>query len=174
MIPKNKKVIKWFRAVLPYLMTALFCSNIGRAWRLAEVNDGSKLLVFIKILPVCLKRIIPSFSPFDLLIGAACGGLLNSFSFNDALLTALFGTPNRQNTMDRLGVVCTAFPDEDFRTAAVILRERIRKMDDFSWTALCKLSKWEISQMFDSESFLFDTEDEIDEEEDDEDDAYES
>ena len=47
-------------------------------------------------------------------------------------------------------------------------------MDDFSWTALCKLSKWEISQMFDSESFLFDTEDEIDEEEDDEDDAYES
>lgn len=98
----------------------------------------------------------------------------NRFSFNDALLTALFGTPNRQNTMDRLGVVCTAFPDEDLRTAAVILRERIRKMDDFSWTALCKLSKWEISQMFDSESFLFDTEDEIDEEEDDEDDAYES
>ena len=27
----------------------------------------------------------------------------NRFSFNDALLTALFGTPNRQNTMDRLG-----------------------------------------------------------------------
>ena len=100
----------------------------------------------------------------------------NRFSFNDALLTALFGTPNRQNTMDRLGVVCTAFPDEDLRTAAVILRERIRKMDDFSWTALCKLSKWEISQMFDSESFLFDAEDEIDEDDDleDEDDAYES
>lgn len=100
----------------------------------------------------------------------------NRFSFNDALLTTLFGTPNRQNTMDRLGVVCAAFPDEDFRTAAVILRERIRKMDDFSWTALCKLSKWEISQMFDSESFLFDAEDEIDEDDDldDEDDAYES
>ena len=90
----------------------------------------------------------------------------NRFSFNDALLTALFGTPSRQNTMDRLGVVCAAFPDEDFRTAAVILRERIRKMDDFSWTALCKLSKWEISQMFDSESFLFDAEDEIDEDDD--------
>jgi len=100
----------------------------------------------------------------------------NRFSFNDALLAALFGTPNRQNTIDRLGVVCTAFPDEDFRTAAVILRERIRKMDDFSWTALCKLSKWEISQMFDSESFLFYAEDEIDEDDDmeDEDDAYES
>ena len=100
----------------------------------------------------------------------------NRFSFNDALLTALFGTPNRQNTMDRLGVVGTAFPDEDFRTAAVIRRERIRKMDDFSWTALCKLSKWEIGQMFDSESFLFDAEDEIDEDDDleDEDDAYES
>ena len=97
----------------------------------------------------------------------------NRFSFNDALLTALFGTPNRQKTMDRLGVVCSAFPDEDFRTAAVILRERIRKMDDFSWTALCKLSKWEISQLFDSERILYDAGDELyDEDEDDEDDAY--
>ena len=93
------------------------------------------------------------------------------FNFNDALLTALFGTPNRKNTIDRLGVVCTAFPDEDFRTAAVILRERIRKMDDFSWTALCKLSKWEISQLFDTERFLYDGEDELDDD-DDEDDAY--
>ena len=73
--------------------------------------------------------------------------------------------------MDRLGVVCTAFSDEDFRTAAVILRERIRKMDDFSWTALCKLSKWEISQLFDTERFLYDGEDELDDD-DDEDDAY--
>ena len=95
----------------------------------------------------------------------------NRFSFNDVLLTALFGTPSRQNTMDRLGVVCTAFPDEELRTAAVILRERIRKMDDFSWTALCKLSKWEISQMFDTERFLFDADDELDKD-DDEDDAY--
>ncbi len=100
----------------------------------------------------------------------------NRFNFNDALLTALFGTPNRRNTMDRLGVVCTAFPDEEMRTAAVILRERIRKMDDFSWTALCKLSKWEISQLFDSERLLYDIGDEPDEDDDldDEDDAYES
>ena len=97
----------------------------------------------------------------------------NRFNFNDALLTALFGTPNRQNTMDRLGVVGTAFPDEDFRTAAVILRERIRKMDDFSWNALCKLSKWEISQLFDSERILYAAGDELyDEDGDDEDDAY--
>ena len=55
----------------------------------------------------------------------------------------------------------------------MILRERIRKMDDFSWTALCKLSKWEISQLFDSERILYDAGDELyDEDEDDEDDAY--
>ena len=90
----------------------------------------------------------------------------NRFSFNDALLTALFGTPNRQNTIDRLGVVCTAFPDEEFRTAAVILRERIRKMDDFSWTALCKLSKWEINQLFDTERILYDAGEEPDEDDD--------
>ena len=98
------------------------------------------------------------------------------FNFNDALLTALFGTPNRKNTIDRLGAVCTAFPDEELRTAAVILRERIKKMDDFSWTALCKLSKWEMDQLFDSERLLYDIEDEIDEDEDldDEDVTYES
>ena len=97
-------------------------------------------------------------------------------AFNDALLVYLFGTKDREDTIERLRIVCTAFPDEEFRTAAVILRERVKKMDDFSWTALCKLSKWEISQMFDSESFLFDAEDEIDEDDDldDEDDAYES
>ena len=90
----------------------------------------------------------------------------NRFNFNDALLTALFGTPNRQNTMDRLGVVCTAFPDEEFRMTAVILRERIRKMDDFSWTALCKLSKWEINQLFDTERILYDAGEELDEDDD--------
>ena len=58
----------------------------------------------------------------------------------------------------------------------MILRERIKMMDDFSWTALCKLSKWEMDQLFDSERLLYDIEDEVDEDEDldDEDDAYES
>ena len=88
------------------------------------------------------------------------------FNFNDALLTALFGTPNRKNTIDRLGAVCTAFPDEELRTAAVILRERIKKMDDFSWTALCKLSKWEISPLFDAERLLYYIEDDPDEDDD--------
>ena len=100
----------------------------------------------------------------------------NRFTFNDALLTALFGTPNRKNTIDRLGIVCTAFPDEELRTAAVILRERIKKMDDFSWTALCKMAKWELSSLFDCERLLYDAEDEVDEGDDldGKDDAYES
>ena len=88
------------------------------------------------------------------------------FNFNDALITALFGTPNRKNTIDRLGAVCTAFPDEELRTAAVFLRERIKKMDDFSWTALCKLSKWEINQLFDTERILYDAGEEPDEDDD--------
>lgn len=74
------------------------------------------------------------------------------------------------------GVACTAFPDEELRTAAVILRERIKEMDDFSWTALYKMAKWEISSIFDCERFLYDAEDEVDEnfDLDDEDDTYES
>ena len=54
------------------------------------------------------------------------------------------------------------------------LLKRIKKMDDFSWTALCKLSKWEMNQLFDSERILYDIGDEPDDDDDLdwEDDAY--
>lgn len=93
----------------------------------------------------------------------------NRFTFNDALLTALFGTPNRKNTMDRLGIVATVFPDEELRMAAVILRERVKKMDDFSWTALCKMAKWEIGNLFDSERLIWDDDGDLDLDDEDED-----
>ncbi|MBO5534119.1 MAG: hypothetical protein J6B53_01795 [Clostridia bacterium] len=39
-------------------------------------------------------------------------------SFNDALLVYLFGTKDREETMERLKAVCTALADEKFREAA--------------------------------------------------------
>ena len=63
------------KAALPYILTALFCTNFGRAWRTAEtgLNAGEHLMNFMNVLPSCLQRILPSFCPFDLAVGAACG-----------------------------------------------------------------------------------------------------
>ena len=66
------------KAALPYIMVALFSSNIGRAWRLAdpEGDISKRILSFIELMPACLQRIIPSIHPFDLAVGAVFGMLL--------------------------------------------------------------------------------------------------
>ncbi len=71
----KKDVSVKIKAALPYILTALFCTNFGRAWRTAEtgLNAGEHLMNFMNVLPSCLQRIIPSFYPFDLAVGAACG-----------------------------------------------------------------------------------------------------
>lgn len=71
----KKDVTRKIKAVLPYVLTALFCTNFGRAWRTAEagLNAGEHLMKFMNVLPSCLQRIIPSFHPLDLAVGATCG-----------------------------------------------------------------------------------------------------
>lgn len=91
----------------------------------------------------------------------------NGFIFNDALLASLFGTPDRKDTMERLRLACSLFPDRDLRDRAFILKERIEGMDDFSWTALCKMAKWEIGKLFDCERFLWDDDGDLDLEDED-------
>lgn len=62
------------KAALPYILIGLYCTNIGLAWRIAGGKDASEhMLSFLTILPDCLKRIIPSFHPQDLLTGTVCG-----------------------------------------------------------------------------------------------------
>ncbi len=92
-------------------------------------------------------------------------------SFDDALLITLFGTKDRKDTMDRLATVCTAFPDENFRTRAFILKEQIGQTSDFVWPELYRQTKWNMDLSIDIERYGWDAEDEKDE--DDEDD-YES
>ena len=93
----------------------------------------------------------------------------NGFIFNDALLACLFGTPDRKDTMERLRQACSLFPDKDLRDRAFILKERIAGMDDFSWTALCKMAKWEIGKLFDCERFLWEDDGDLDPDDEDED-----
>ena len=59
---------------LPYILTGLYTTNLGRAWRMAAGADMTeKMQSLITVLPDALGCIIPSFHPLDLLVGLCCG-----------------------------------------------------------------------------------------------------
>ena len=59
---------------LPYILTVLYTTNLGWAWRMAAGADLSeKMQSLITVLPDALGRIIPSVHPLDLLVGLCCG-----------------------------------------------------------------------------------------------------
>nr|MBQ4454323.1 type IV secretory system conjugative DNA transfer family protein [Clostridia bacterium] len=71
------KIKKTVIRLLPYIMIGLVCTNLGEAWRLSEGADMSKrMLSFFSTVGVAFGNPLPSFYPFDLLIGALCGGAL--------------------------------------------------------------------------------------------------
>ena len=71
---KLKKIII---KTLPYVLIGLVCTNFGEAWRLAEgAAAGEKLLSFFSSLGAAFESPMPSFHPLDILVGAACGGIL--------------------------------------------------------------------------------------------------
>ena len=60
---------------LPYVILGLIATNLGEAWRLAEgINSSEKLLSLMTTFGVAFENPLPSFHPFDLLIGLCCGG----------------------------------------------------------------------------------------------------
>ena len=62
---------------VPYIVFGLFCTNLGEGWRMAEGADNpERILSFMTTLPAALSVPLPSFHPFDLMIGAICGILL--------------------------------------------------------------------------------------------------
>ena len=59
---------------LPYILTGLYTTNLGRAWRMAAGADMTeKMQSLMTVLPDALGRIIPSVHPLDLLVGLCCG-----------------------------------------------------------------------------------------------------
>ena len=62
---------------VPYIVFGLFCTNLGEGWRMAEGADNpERILSFMTTLPAALSVPLPSFQPFDLMIGIICGILL--------------------------------------------------------------------------------------------------
>ena len=63
----KKRLIPW----IPYVLIGLFATNLGEAWRLASGTDASqKLLGLMASIPLAFATPLPSFHPFDLLVGA--------------------------------------------------------------------------------------------------------
>ena len=87
-------------------------------------------------------------------------------AFNDALLVYLFGTKDREDTIERLRIVCSAFPDEELRSAAFVLKEQIGKISDFVWPELLRQTRWNMDNTIELDRFSWDDEDELDEDDD--------
>ena len=64
------------KKALPYVFTGLIGTNLGEAMRMVAGETASeKLLSFMQVFPEAFRNILPSFHPFDLLIGVAVGGV---------------------------------------------------------------------------------------------------
>ena len=87
-------------------------------------------------------------------------------AFNDALLVYLFGTKDREDTIERLRIVCMAFPDEELRSAAFVLKEQIGKISDFVWPELLRQTRWNMDSTIELDRFSWDSEDELEDEDD--------
>ena len=62
---------------VPYIVFGLFCTNLGEGWRMAEGADNpERILSVMTTLPAALSVPLPSYHPFDLMVGAICGILL--------------------------------------------------------------------------------------------------
>ena len=61
---------------IPYFLVGLFCTNLGEAWRIAwgsNMSEKVQGLVLYGGFSTAFSNLLPSFHPFDLLIGIACG-----------------------------------------------------------------------------------------------------
>jgi len=75
----SKNVKKLIILNVPYVLVGLFCTNFGEAWRISWGSNASEKLqgmILYGGFSEAFSNFLPSFHPFDLLIGACCGGAL--------------------------------------------------------------------------------------------------
>ena len=73
----TKNIKKLVILNIPYVPVGLVCTNLGEAWRIAQgTNTSEKVqsLILDGAFGAAFANPMPSFIPFDLLIGALCGG----------------------------------------------------------------------------------------------------
>ena len=73
----TKNIKKLVILNIPYVLVGLVCTNLGEAWRIAQGTNASEKvqsLILDGAFGAAFANPMPSFIPFDLLIGALCGG----------------------------------------------------------------------------------------------------
>ena len=72
----NKKTKRLIILNIPYVFVGFFCTNLGEAWRVAwgsNMSEKVQGLVLYGGFSTAFSNMLPSFHPFDLMIGIACG-----------------------------------------------------------------------------------------------------
>ena len=76
---KAKKVLI---QIIPYLLIGLYATKLGEAWRLAEGADASqKFLHLMQGFSAAFQSPLPSFHPFDLLIGFSLAAFFRLYTY---------------------------------------------------------------------------------------------
>ena len=74
---KSEEVRKRIIMALPYVLIALIATHFGQAWRMSESSEPDmRVMGFLEILPAAFSDILPSFHPFDLLIGVTLAAIM--------------------------------------------------------------------------------------------------
>ena len=74
---KSEEMRKRIIMALPYVLIALIATHFGQAWRMSEPSEPDmRVMGFLEILPSAFSDILPSFHPFDLLIGATLAAIM--------------------------------------------------------------------------------------------------
>lgn len=69
----QKQIKRILILALPYVIMGLVATNIGEAWRLATGStSGEKIMSLMYTIPQAFGNPLPSFHPFDLLVGLKC------------------------------------------------------------------------------------------------------
>ena len=121
---------------IPYFVLGLYATKLGEAWRLAAGADASqKLLHIMDGLVLAFQSAAPSFHPFDLLVGIACGvGLrfavyMKGKNAKKYRQGAEYGTARWGNAQDIAPYVAPKFEDNIILTQTESLTMNSRPKD---------------------------------------------
>ena len=74
---KSEEMRKRIIMALPYVLIALIATHFGQAWRMSESSEPDmRVMGFLEILPSAFSDILPSFHPFDILIGVTLAAIM--------------------------------------------------------------------------------------------------
>ena len=133
---KQVNVKKLALSNLPYGVIGLFATKLGQAWRLAAGADASqKLLHLLDGISAAFQNSLPSFHPFDLLVGLVCGVLLRAAVYYKAKNAKKFrrnmeyGTARWGTAADIAPYIAPAFEDNIILTQTERLTMNNRPKD---------------------------------------------